>query len=228
MKRSSTEGSFALVAELPIGLYVAPKAGFAGSALGAGSVVSLRVPKGFPGSALGTAGFAGLNGLESSGLAAAFAVKAEPIVGAGLVDSLKKLAPEEGVAAALGNPEDADALGSAGLDSAGLNAELTGSDLGAEEGVAAALGNPDEGVAAALGKPDPDEGVAAALGKPDDAGALGASSALGADLKGLGVASAAPGALNAELMGCAGSALEAAGAAGLANPALGKPDVAGA
>ena len=144
-------GSFALVAADPIGLYVAPK-GFLGSSFGAGSAGLNAVPlppKGLPGSALGVAGLAGLNGLDSSGFAASGALNAELIAGEDTA-----LGAAEGVAAALGNPDEA--------------------------GVAAALGNPeDAGVAAALGKPD-EAGVAAALGNPEDAGALGASSALGA------------------------------------------------
>ena len=229
-------GSFALVAADPIGLYVAPK-GFLGSSFGAGSAGLNAVPlppKGLPGSALGVAGLAGLNGLDSSGFAASGALNAELIAGEDTA-----LGAAEGVAAALGNPDEAGVAAALGKpEDAGVAAALGKPD---EAGVAAALGNPEDagalGASSALGAAGLNAelmgadavagagsalGVAAvvvcvlakppALGNPDDAGALGASSALGADLNGLGFESAAPGALNAELMGAdaeagAGSAL---------------------
>lgn len=96
-----------------------------------------------------------------------------------------------------------------------VNAELIGFEgaaLGAAEGVAAGLGKPAEAAGADEGLWNPAEGVAAALGNPE---AAGAGFSLGS------------GALNAELMGLAGSSLAAGAAEGvvcvLAKPALGNP-----
>lgn len=149
------------------------------------------------------------------------------------------LGAAEGAAEGLWNP-----LLAAGAEDGLWNPLLAAGAEGAVEG----LWNPEEGVAAALGKPE-----AAGAGFSLGSGALNAEligctgSALGAVAAGVVCVLANPalgnpavgagfslgsGALNAELMGCTGSVLAAGAAEGagcvLAKPGLGNPEVAGA